>query len=51
VRAQDPFISTPYKGWDPEAGFNAGNGNSQQSQADVGGPAFKTFLFGFDIGF
>ena len=33
VRAQDPFIFTKYKGWDPEAGFNAGNGNSQQSQA------------------
>jgi TonB-linked SusC/RagA family outer membrane protein len=51
ARAQDPFIFTDYKGWDPEAGFNAGNGNSQQSQADVGGPAFRTLLFGFDIGF
>jgi TonB-linked SusC/RagA family outer membrane protein len=51
ARAQDPFIFTKYKGWDPEAGFNAGNGNSQQSQADVGGPAFRTVLFGIDISF
>ena len=51
VRAQDPFIVTKYKGWDPEAGFNAGNGNSQQSQSDVGGPAFRTVLFGIDFGF
>jgi TonB-linked SusC/RagA family outer membrane protein len=51
ARAQDPFIFTDYKGWDPEAGFAAGNGNNQRSQEDVGGPAFKTFLFGFDIGF
>jgi TonB-linked SusC/RagA family outer membrane protein len=51
ARAQDPFIFTDYKGWDPEAGYSAGNGNSQQSQADVGGPAYKTFLFGIDISF
>lgn len=51
VRAQDPFIFTKYKGWDPEAGFSAGNGNSQQSQADVGGPAYRTFLLGVDLGF
>ena len=51
VRAQDPFIFTKYKGWDPEAGFSAGNGNNQFSQADVGGPAFRTVLFGIDIGF
>jgi TonB-linked SusC/RagA family outer membrane protein len=51
VRAQDPFIFTKYKGWDPEAGFNAGNGNNQRSQADVGGPAFRTFLLGIDLGF
>jgi len=51
VRAQDPFIFTKYKGWDPEAGFSAGNGNNQFSQADVGGPAFRTVLFGVDLGF
>ena len=51
VRAQDPFIFTKYKGWDPEAGFSAGNGNQQASQGDVGGPAFRTFLVGVDLGF
>jgi TonB-linked SusC/RagA family outer membrane protein len=51
VRAQDPFIFTKYKGWDPEAGFSAGNGNSQSSQPDVGGPAFRTFLAGIDVTF
>jgi TonB-linked SusC/RagA family outer membrane protein len=51
VRAQDPFIFTKYKGWDPEAGFSAGNGNQQASQGDVGGPAFRTFLVGIDLGF
>ena len=35
----------------PEAGFSAGNGNSQQSQADVGGPSYRTMLFGLDLGF
>ena len=51
VRAQDPFLFTKYKGWDPEAGFSAGNGNNQFSQADVGGPAYRTVLFGIDLGF
>jgi TonB-linked SusC/RagA family outer membrane protein len=51
ARAQDPFIFTSYKGWDPEAGYNAGDGNNQRSQADVGGPAYRTFLFGIDVAF
>jgi TonB-linked SusC/RagA family outer membrane protein len=51
VRAQDPFVFTKFKGWDPEAGFNIGDGNSTASQIDVGGPAYRTFLFGFDLGF
>jgi TonB-linked SusC/RagA family outer membrane protein len=51
VRAQDPFIFTKYKGWDPEAGFSAGNGASGESQIDQGGPAFRTVLFGLDITF
>ena len=51
VRAQDPFIFTKYKGWDPEAGFSAGNGAVNDSQIDVGGPAFRTVLFGVDLGF
>lgn len=51
VRAQDPFIFTKYKGWDPEAGFSAGDGASGSSQIDVGGPAFRTMLFGLDIRF
>jgi TonB-linked SusC/RagA family outer membrane protein len=51
VRAQDPFIFTSYKGWDPEAGFSAGDGASGASQIDVGGPAFRTVLFGLDVTF
>ena len=49
VRAQDPFIFTRYKGWDPEAGFSAGNANDNGSQIDQGGPAFRTVLFGVDV--
>ena len=49
VRAQDPFIFTSYKGWDPEAGFSAGDGASGASQIDQGGPAFRTVLFGVDV--
>src|SRR6185503_24467 len=51
VRAQDPFIFTKYKGWDPEAGFSAGNGANNSSQIDQGGPAYRTLLFGLDFGF
>ena len=51
VRAQDPIIWTNYKGWDPEAGFSAGNGANNASQIDQGGPAFRTVLFGVDVGF
>jgi hypothetical protein len=51
VRAQDPFIFTNYEGWDPEAGFSAGNGANGASQIDQGGPAFKTLLVGLDVGF
>ncbi|HEY9229858.1 MAG TPA: SusC/RagA family TonB-linked outer membrane protein [Gemmatimonadaceae bacterium] len=51
VRAQDPFIFTSYKGWDPEAGFSAGDGNSGRSQIDAGGPAFRSVLFGVDVRF
>ncbi len=51
ARAQEPFIFTNYKGWDPEAGFSAGNGANGASQIDQGGPAYKTFLFGLDISF
>jgi TonB-linked SusC/RagA family outer membrane protein len=51
VRAQDPFIFTNYKGWDPEAGFSAGNGANNSSQIDQGGPAYRTLLFGLDFGF
>jgi TonB-linked SusC/RagA family outer membrane protein len=51
VRAQDPFIFTDYEGWDPEAGFGAGNGANNASQIDQGGPAFRSVLFGVDIGF
>ena len=50
VRAQDPFIWTNYEGWDPEAGFSAGNGANNASQIDQGGPAFRTVLFGVDLG-
>ncbi len=49
VRAQDPFVFTKYKGWDPEAGFSAGNGADNGSQIDLGGPAFRTVLFGVDV--
>ena len=51
VRAQDPFIFTSYKGWDPEAGFSVGNPNSGASQVDQGGPAFRSVLFGIDVRF
>jgi TonB-linked SusC/RagA family outer membrane protein len=51
VRAQDPFIFTDYKGWDPEAGFSVGNPNSGASQIDQGGPAFRSFLVGVDVRF
>jgi TonB-linked SusC/RagA family outer membrane protein len=51
VRAQDPFIFTNYEGWDPEAGFGAGNGANNASQIDQGGPAFRTVLFGLDVSF
>jgi len=51
VRAQDPFIFTSYKGWDPEAGFSVGNPNSGASQIDQGGPAFRSFLVGLDLRF
>src|SRR5262245_2787332 len=51
VRAQDPFTFTSYKGWDPEAGFSAGNGNNGASQIDQGGPAFRSFLVGVDVRF
>ena len=40
-----------FVGWDPEAGFTTGNANSTTSQVDVGGPAFRTFLFGLDLNF
>jgi TonB-linked SusC/RagA family outer membrane protein len=49
VRAQDPFIFTKYKGWDPEAGFSAGNGANNSSQIDQGGPAFRSVLVGIDV--
>ena len=51
VRAQDPFIFTSYKGWDPEAGFQVGNPNSGASQIDQGGPAFRSYLAGVDLRF
>ena len=51
VRAQDPFIFTSYKGWDPEAGFSVGNPNSGASQIDQGGPAFRSLLVGVDVRF
>jgi TonB-linked SusC/RagA family outer membrane protein len=51
VRAQDPFIFTSYKGWDPEAGFSVGNPNSGASQIDQGGPAFRSLLVGVDLRF
>lgn len=51
VRAQDPFIFTSYKGWDPEAGFSVGNPNNSYSQVDQGGPASRSFLLGVDVRF
>lgn len=54
ARVQDPFVFTKFKGWDPESGLapNANyNGNDTASQLDVGGPAYRTFLFGLDLGF
>lgn len=51
VRAQDPFIFTDYEGWDPEAGFSAGDGANGASQIDQGGPAFRSVLFGIDVAF
>lgn len=51
VRAQDPFIFTSYKGWDPEAGFSVGDPNSGRSQIDQGGPAFRSLLVGVDVRF
>jgi TonB-linked SusC/RagA family outer membrane protein len=51
IRAQDPFIFTSYKGWDPEAGFSVGNPNSGASQIDQGGPAFRSLLAGIDVRF
>ena len=57
-RVQDPFIFTKFKGWDPESGFNGGPAGTgydynqfTTSQLDVGGPAYRTFLFGLDLGF
>jgi len=52
VKAQDPFIFTRgFDGWDPENGFNIGDGNSTNSQIDVGGPSYRTFTFGADLTF
>lgn len=53
VRAQDPFLSTSdeFLGWDPEAGFASGNGNSTLSQIDSGSPAYRSFLVGLDVTF
>ncbi|HEX6041899.1 TonB-dependent receptor [Longimicrobium sp.] len=52
VRAQDPFIYAPdFEGWDPESGFNIGDGNQTFSQPDVGGPAYRTFFLGADLTF
>ena len=52
VRAQDPFIYAPnFDGWDPEAGFNIGDGNQTFSQPDVGGPAYRTWFLGADLTF
>lgn len=52
VKAQDPFIYAPrFDGWDPEAGFNIGDGNSTNSQPDVGGPSYRTFFLGADLSF
>ena len=52
VKAQDPFVFTRgFTGWDPENGFNIGDGNSTNSQIDVGGPSYRTFTFGADLTF
>jgi TonB-linked SusC/RagA family outer membrane protein len=52
VKAQDPFLFTHgFVGWDPENGFNIGDGNSTNSQLDVGGPSYRTFTFGADLTF
>jgi TonB-linked SusC/RagA family outer membrane protein len=52
LKAQDPFIYAPrFDGWDPEAGFNIGDGNQTFSQPDVGGPSYRTFLIGADLSF
>jgi len=52
VKAQDPFVFTRgFDGWDPENGFNIGDGNSTNSQIDVGGPSYRTFTFGADLTF
>jgi len=52
LKAQDPFIFTrDFDGWDPENGFNIGDGNSTNSQIDVGGPSYRTFIFGADFTF
>jgi TonB-linked SusC/RagA family outer membrane protein len=52
VKATDPFIFTRgFDGWDPENGFNIGDGNSTNSQIDVGGPSYRTFTFGADLTF
>lgn len=52
VKAQDPFLYAPhFDGWDPEAGFNIGDGNQTFSQPDVGGPSYRTFFLGADLSF
>jgi hypothetical protein len=52
LKATDPFIFTRgFDGWDPEAGFNIGDGNFTTSQIDVGGPSYRTFTFGADLSF
>jgi TonB-linked SusC/RagA family outer membrane protein len=52
VKAQDPFLYAPhFDGWDPEAGFNIGDGNQTFSQPDVGGPAARTWFLGADLSF
>ena len=53
VRAQEPFLFTKsdFVGWDPEAGFSSGDGNFTFSQIDSGSPAYRSILFGVDLGF
>jgi TonB-linked SusC/RagA family outer membrane protein len=51
VKAQDPFLFTDFDGWDPEVGFSTGNPNFTTSQIDIGGPSYRTFLFGLDLNF